>query len=165
MPPIPPLSLLARVRWGNVALAALIAGVAALLFAWPHVRNDAPVLPPTAPRPVAAAARVPAAPEFGVESSARAPRTTATVPLRAPAKPKRAKPKPKRAKPKPAPVHHHRPAHHHHTPAPSPPPVVASTPTPAPAPAPAPAPVAPPPPPPSGVRSEFGPPHHRGEFG
>ncbi len=151
MPPIPDLSFLTRVRWGNVALAALVAAVVLLLVAWPHLRAGAPALPaaaprPTAaPRPVAATHPLPPPPEFGVEQQANRPTTTTAVPA-APVKHKHSKPRPR----------HRRTPHRHHP--------AASTPT-----APAPAPVAPPPAPapaqhdpPTSVGGEFG---GNGEFG
>src|SRR3954452_23564464 len=39
-------SFLARVRWANVAVALLVAGLLGLVVAWPLLTPDAPVLPP-----------------------------------------------------------------------------------------------------------------------
>ncbi|MCW3000748.1 MAG: hypothetical protein JWQ20_46 [Conexibacter sp.] len=49
---------LQRIRWPNVARAAAVLGVVALLISWPHLRGRAPELPP--PAPAAAASPMPA---------------------------------------------------------------------------------------------------------
>ncbi len=54
--PSPSPSLLARVRWDNVARAAALGLLAALVLAWPHLRAREPALPPAEPVPVAGAA-------------------------------------------------------------------------------------------------------------
>lgn len=74
----PPDPLLARVRWANVARAAALVAVVALVAAWPQLRAEAPALPDAEARPVPVAPAVappettPAA-EFGVESAAPDP--------------------------------------------------------------------------------------------
>jgi hypothetical protein len=150
---MPDLSLLRRVRWGNVALAGAVVAVGALLVFWPRLRAATPALPPAAPRPVGVVRASPASPpEFGVESAARrrapakaAPAKTAPAPSRPAHKPHR-----RRAR------HRHRRHHPKPTAPPSPPAVPVSAP-------PAPAPAARRPP--ASVGSEFGRPHRRGEFG
>ncbi|HYF28035.1 MAG TPA: hypothetical protein VD931_19990, partial [Baekduia sp.] len=71
----PSSSFLARVRWANVARAAALLGVVALVVLWPRLRAEAPRLPAAQARPVEAVAReaVPRAAEFGVERAARPP--------------------------------------------------------------------------------------------
>ena len=39
-------SFLARVRWANVAVAALAAGLLGLVVAWPLLTPEPPALPP-----------------------------------------------------------------------------------------------------------------------
>ena len=79
MPPLPDLSVLARVRWGNVAIVVTVLAAGGLIVAWPSLRAQAPPLPPAAPRPVSAqratTTRTTPPPqawgsEFGVESAA-----------------------------------------------------------------------------------------------
>jgi len=41
-----------RVRWGNVALACVVAVALAAVVVWPLVRSDPPALPPDASRPL-----------------------------------------------------------------------------------------------------------------
>ncbi len=86
MPPFPDLSVLARVRWGNVAIVVMVLVAGGLVVAWPSLRAQAPPLPPAAPRPVSAlratTARTtppPPPPEFGVESTAPVARTPAVA--------------------------------------------------------------------------------------
>ncbi|MDP8967671.1 MAG: hypothetical protein M3N04_03640, partial [Actinomycetota bacterium] len=55
MEPDGPLPLHARVRWGNVARAAALLALVAIILAWPHLRAREPVLPPAEPVPVAPA--------------------------------------------------------------------------------------------------------------
>src|SRR5215471_8757442 len=68
--------MLARVRWGNVALAATIVGVAVLVAAWPALRAPAPPAPDPAPRPMATTlptrptVTTPPPPEFEVRHTA-----------------------------------------------------------------------------------------------
>jgi len=56
--------LLHRIRWANVARAAVVLAAAALVLAWPLLKTDPPTLPPAAAEPVAPAAAEPPADEF-----------------------------------------------------------------------------------------------------
>jgi periplasmic protein TonB len=139
--------MLARVRWGNVALAATIVGVLVLVAAWPALREQAPRPPAPGSLPVAATlparptAGTPPPPEFGGAH---------TAPVRA------HRPAPKRRprrRPTP-PARHHRRHRHVAAPMPAPSPVPTQQPPP-------PAQVPPPPAAParrpqSGVTAEFG---------
>jgi hypothetical protein len=160
MPPLPDLSVLARVRWGNVAIVVTVLAAGGLIVAWPSLRAQTPPLPPAAPRPVSAqratTTRTTPPPqawgsEFGVESAAPVAPTPTTP---------RAHPHPPKAH---EPVHRH-PAvkHKRHTARPTPQPTPTRVPTPTPLPPPRPPPVPPPPriahpPPPPSVSSEFPP--------
>jgi hypothetical protein len=62
------MDLIRRIRWTNVARAAAVAGVIALIFAWPQLREDPPSLPP---EPAVADTPPPPAREFGIEPAPR----------------------------------------------------------------------------------------------
>jgi hypothetical protein len=110
-----------RLRWDNIARAAAVVAVIALVVAWPRLKGAPPSLPPAAAKPVSIEdPALPAAPE---------------QPAPAPKPRRRAKPQHRRAKPQ------HRRAKPRSAPAPAPhalPPAVPQARPPAPQPPPAP---------------------------
>ena len=74
MEPDGPLPLRARVRWGNVARAAALLALAAIVIAWPHLRAREPALPPAHPTPLVTEPEPPpAAPAPAAPPAAMAP--------------------------------------------------------------------------------------------
>jgi hypothetical protein len=74
-----------RLRWDNIARAAAVVAVIALVVAWPHLKGAPPSLPPAAAKPV----------------SLEDPALQAAPERSAPEPRPRAKPRHRRAKPRP----------------------------------------------------------------
>jgi len=106
-----------RLRWDNIARAAVVPAVVALVVAWPHLKGAPPSLPPAAATPVS------------VEQAAapHAPRPPRHTP--------RPRPRPPVHRPRPPHVHRPAPRRAPVVVAPSPPPSRPTAPAPAPAPA------------------------------
>jgi outer membrane biosynthesis protein TonB len=114
-----------RLRWDNIARAAAVLAVVALVVAWPHLRGAPPPLPSAAATPVSVEdPALPAAPERRVSEPAPVAH--------------RPKPRPKpRHRRKPSRQRHHAQARVRSAPAaPAAPPVASPPPAPSPAPAP-----------------------------
>jgi hypothetical protein len=87
-------AVLHRIRWSNLARVGAVAAAVALLVAWPHLRSDAPMLPPAAP---ALAAPVLADTEASVNPAPDAERRPAAAKRRTPVvRPKRNRRRPHR---------------------------------------------------------------------
>jgi len=79
-----------RLRWDNIARAAAVVAVIALVVAWPHLKGAPPRLPPAAAQPVSV--EDPASPA--------APEQPLTRPARPAPKPAPARPRPTRRRAK-----------------------------------------------------------------